>query len=100
MGGKMTLTENEINNKLAEMDGWSLDGKLIWKRFECSNFMGAVDFVNRLAAEAERMNHHPEILISKGNRVTLYLTTHDAGQLTEKDFQLAGKIDTAFGAGN
>ena len=92
----MTFTEKEINDRLAGMEAWSLDGKRIWKRFECKNFMGAVEFVNRLATDAESMNHHPEILISNWNRVTVYLTSHDAGELTEKDFILADKIDVAF----
>ncbi len=92
----MKLSEQAINEQLAEREGWSLEGKQIWKRFECKNFLGAVEFVNRLAKEAEDINHHPDILISNWNRVTIHLTTHSQGELTEIDFLLATKIDKTF----
>ncbi|MCH8126573.1 4a-hydroxytetrahydrobiopterin dehydratase [candidate division KSB1 bacterium] len=92
----MKLTDQAIKEQLAQLEGWSLEGKQIWKRFECKNFLSAVEFVNRLAKEAEDINHHPDILISNWNRVTIHLTTHSQGELTEIDFQLAKKIDKVF----
>lgn len=71
------------------MDGWSLrDGKL-YRRFDFPDFVAAFDFMSRVAPEAERMNHHPEWL-NVYNRVEVWLVTHDAGGITELDFELAG----------
>ncbi len=60
-----------------------------------AGFPDAIAFITRLAFDAERMNHHPEIE-NVWNRVTIRLTTHDADGLTELDFALAAKIDAAF----
>ena len=57
--------------------------------------MKSIDFVNRIARKAQKINHHPDIDI-RFNRVTLKLTTHDAGGLTEKDFSLARQSDKDF----
>lgn len=92
----MLLNEEEIADRLSRHPGWSVDGKHIWKRYECKNFGGAISFVNLLAKEAEEMDHHPDILISNWNRVTIHITTHSADGLTESDFKLATRIDSAF----
>src|SRR6266511_3444930 len=57
------------------------------------NFKGAMDFVNRVADEAEAMDHHPDILIHGWNKVRLSVMTHSEGGLTEKDFKLAERIN-------
>ena len=69
-----------------------LAGKEIRKKFELKDFVRAMGFVNSVALLAEKANHHPDIDI-RWNAVTLTLSTHSAGGLTEKDFVLARKID-------
>jgi 4a-hydroxytetrahydrobiopterin dehydratase len=71
---------------------WTLGNHEITREFVFQNFLKAIEFVNRVAALAEERNHHPDILISY-NKVTLTLSTHKAGGLTEKDFLLAFRID-------
>ena len=87
------LGEEQIESALAGLgDGWSREDKKIVKGFELEHFVGSVDFVNRLTPLAEEMNHHPDLEIS-WNKVTVSITNHSAGGLTEADFELAGKID-------
>ena len=86
------LENGEIETKLEELDGWSREGDSITKEFENGDFKGSVDFVNRLTADAEEMNHHPDLEIS-WSTVKVTLTTHSEGGLTAGDFELAGKID-------
>lgn len=70
----------------------SEDGKAIVRRFEFADFSEAFGFLTRVAIAAEKANHHPEIE-NVWNRVTLTLTTHDSGGLTDKDVSLAATID-------
>ncbi len=86
------LSDQEIDEALVECDGWSRDGNAIVKEFDRGDFAGSVDFVNAIAPGAEEMNHHPDLEIS-WNKVTVSLSTHSEGGLTENDFQLASKID-------
>jgi 4a-hydroxytetrahydrobiopterin dehydratase len=86
------LNDEEIEERLTRLDGWEREGDAIRKRFELDDFKGSVDFVNRLTPEAEDMNHHPDLEIS-WNEVTVRVTTHSEGGLTENDFELAGRID-------
>ena len=87
----MLLTQAEIDEALAALPGWACDGKTLRRTVVFADFPAAVAFVSRLVAPAEAQNHHPDISISY-NRVTLSLTTHDAGGLTAKDFALARAI--------
>jgi 4a-hydroxytetrahydrobiopterin dehydratase len=86
------LNDEEIGERLSGLDGWERDGDAIRRQFSFDDFKGSVDFVNRLTTEAERMNHHPDLEIS-WNEVTVSVTTHSEGGLTENDFQLARRID-------
>ncbi len=86
------LSESEIERKLAELAGWERRGEAIVKRFERGDFVGSVEFVGRLVEPAEAMNHHPDLEISWAT-VTVKLSTHSQGGLTENDFELARKID-------
>ena len=87
------LGEEQIEAALADLgNGWSRDGERIAKEFELKDFVGSVEFVNRIVPEAEGMNHHPDLEIS-WNKVRVSITNHSAGGLTEADFELAGKID-------
>lgn len=86
------LTEAEIKTSLADVPDWSeLEGE-IQRTYQFADFEEAMRFVNRVADEAERTQHHPDILI-RYNKVTLTLSTHDAGGITNKDFDLARSAD-------
>lgn len=85
------LSELEIQRQLNQLSGWTRqDGKL-QRTFEWKNFVEAIAFVNQLVEPSEKLGHHPDILILY-NRVTIVLSTHDAGGLTQKDFELARTI--------
>jgi 4a-hydroxytetrahydrobiopterin dehydratase len=86
------LTDQEISERLGRLAGWEYkDGKLT-KTFRFDDFMGAVDFVNRVANVAESEAHHPDLAVSWG-RVAVDLTTHSAGGVSGKDFKLASLIN-------
>ncbi len=86
------LSENELDETVRAMNGWELkDGKLK-KSFRFSNFVEAFGFMTRIALEAEKMNHHPD-WSNVYNTVTIKLSTHDAGGITDYDVKLANIID-------
>jgi 4a-hydroxytetrahydrobiopterin dehydratase len=87
------LNDEEIEQGLAELDGWERNGEAIERTFQLDDFKGSVDFVNRLTPEAEGMNHHPDLAIS-WNKVTVTITSHSEGGLTQNDFELAKRIAT------
>jgi 4a-hydroxytetrahydrobiopterin dehydratase len=86
------LSQAEIGERMKSAGGWTLENDAIKRQFTFKDFLDAVAFVNRLAPEAERADHHPDILINY-KRVTLTYTTHDSGGLTEKDFAGAAVAD-------
>jgi 4a-hydroxytetrahydrobiopterin dehydratase len=88
------LTPVEIKTALKSVPRWRRKASVISCRFEFRDFVAAMKFVNRVARLAEKAWHHPDIDI-RWNQVTLALTTHDQGGLTEKDFALARKFDAA-----
>ena len=86
------LSADEIENRLGELDGWALrDGKL-HKDYTFDDFVRAFGFMSSVALVAEAMNHHPE-WFNVYNRVSIDLTTHDAGGLSRLDFEFAAKAD-------
>jgi 4a-hydroxytetrahydrobiopterin dehydratase len=85
------LDETEVARRLAALSGWERAGDEIRRTFAFPDFKAALAFVNRVGALAEAMNHHPDIDV-RYSRVTLALTTHDAGGLTARDFELAEKL--------
>lgn len=87
------LTEEQARERLASLKGWDLAGTEIRKLYTFDSFKSAMAFVNRVATLADEMDHHPDALIQY-NKVTLTLMSHDSGGLTERDFRLAGKIDS------
>ena len=87
----MPLTQTEIEQKMSTVPQWQQDGQTITRTFEFENFVEAVDFVDKLVEPAETAGHHPDLAISY-NKVTVSLTSHDAGGLTQKDFALAQTI--------
>jgi 4a-hydroxytetrahydrobiopterin dehydratase len=94
MSGALSIAE--IEQRLAELPGWqragSGDASAIAKTFATGNFLSGLSFVTKVAVLAEKANHHPDVELTYP-RVTLTLTTHDAGGITEKDFALATQID-------
>jgi 4a-hydroxytetrahydrobiopterin dehydratase len=90
------LSDEEIASRLAELEGWELEGKTIVKTFERGDFVGSVRFVDALVEPAEDMGHHPDLSIS-WDKVTVSITTHAAGGLTESDFELAKRIEALAG---
>jgi len=89
----MALSPTEIQGKLRGLPGWELTkGRAIQKKFTFGNFKEALAFVNQVGELAEKSDHHPDITINY-NKVTLNLSTHSAGGLTAKDFDLAGYVE-------
>ena len=86
------LNSSKIKSALGKIPSWKKKGSAISRTFEFKDFPAAIKFVEALAKIAEREQHHPDIDI-RWNKVTLTLTTHDAGGLTEKDFALARQFD-------
>jgi 4a-hydroxytetrahydrobiopterin dehydratase len=86
------LSDEEVKRRLGDLSGWDRDDGAIRKPFKGEDFQSSVDFVNRLTPVAEEMNHHPDLEIS-WNTVTVTITTHSEGGLTENDFELASRID-------
>jgi 4a-hydroxytetrahydrobiopterin dehydratase len=86
------LSDDEISERLEQLDGWARDGDAITKSFDRGDFVGSVKFVDQLVEPAEAMNHHPDLSIS-WSEVKVSITNHAAGGLTATDFELAGKID-------
>jgi len=85
------LTEAEIQALLPRVPGWERRGPELRRTWTFPDFRGAMAFVNRVADLAEAADHHPDIDI-RYSKVTLVLSTHDAGGLTARDFALAEKI--------
>jgi 4a-hydroxytetrahydrobiopterin dehydratase len=86
------LSDEEITDKLDQLEGWERDGGAITKTFDNDDFVGSVKFVDSLVEPAEEMGHHPDLSIS-WSEVKVSLSTHSEGGLTENDFELARKID-------
>ncbi|HUI44055.1 MAG TPA: 4a-hydroxytetrahydrobiopterin dehydratase [Terriglobia bacterium] len=91
-----TLSEAEVRGKLQSLAGWKLASGNLERVFTFESFLPAIAFVNRVAGAAESAGHHPDIAINY-NRVTLALSTHSAGGITQKDFDLAREIDRLQG---
>ncbi|APB34691.1 pterin-4-alpha-carbinolamine dehydratase [Gloeomargarita lithophora Alchichica-D10] len=86
------LTPEEINTQAAGLTGWVVAGNSLKWEHRFVDFLAAMKFVNSLVEPAEQRGHHPDIFISY-NRVVVTLTTHDAGGLTQKDFDLAQQVN-------
>ena len=90
------LDRQQVAERMQKLPEWTLHGDQIEQLLTFANFVDAMIFVNRVAEIAEEEGHHPEIRIVY-NRVTLILSTHDAGGLTEKDFRMARRVDALAG---
>ncbi len=89
----MVLNELQVRQKLEDLPTWITNGQVISHTYQFKNFVQAIDFLNRLVDPAETAGHHPDLEIYY-NKVTVHLTTHDAGGITQKDFDLAYQIHT------
>lgn len=86
------LSSEDVADRLSRLPGWTVEQGKLSKAFAFDDFMGAIDFVNRVAQVAEAAGHHPDLLVSWG-RVVVQLTTHSAGGLTSNDFKVATSIE-------
>ena len=90
------LSAEEIESSLSALKDWKVEGKNLKKHFEFENFAESLEFVNKVGAIAEKMDHHPDIYFGWGYAEFL-ITTHDVGGgLTESDFDLARKIEQLY----
>jgi len=87
------LSKGKIERGLAKLSGWKHDRTALTKEFTLGSFTGAARFIAKIAPIANRMDHHPDLQLYRYKRVKIMLTTHDAGGITQKDFDLAAKID-------
>lgn len=84
----MRLSQIDIDEKLENLPGWSVVNEKLHKEFQFDSFNQAFGFMTRAAMEIEKMNHHPE-WFNVYNRITIELTTHDTGGITDNDVNLA-----------
>jgi 4a-hydroxytetrahydrobiopterin dehydratase len=93
------LTAADVEARLGQLPGWSsadVGGAALTRTFKFDDFKAALSFVNRVGDVAEQLDHHPDVDI-RWNKVTLTLSTHSAGGLTERDFTLAHRISDRVG---
>ena len=86
------LSQRDIGAALHDLPGWTCVGDALTNAFDCKDFDGSIRFVNAIATEANRLNHHPDIAIS-WNTVTIRTWSHDTGGITERDVVLARAIE-------
>ncbi len=86
------LTKNDLADRLATLDGWSGDERAITRTVELPTFLAAIEVVVRVAEVAEALDHHPDMDI-RWRTVTFTCTTHSAGGVTARDFELAHRIN-------
>jgi 4a-hydroxytetrahydrobiopterin dehydratase len=95
----MSLLPHELlHEHLASLPGWRLLGNAIERTYDRKDFNGSIHFVNAVAAAANAADHHPDLSIS-WNRVTVTLSSHDAGGVTDRDLALAKAIDALAAGG-
>lgn len=96
------LGKEEIKKRLAKLNGqsgvWKAGKSRIYANFTLKNFSEALAFAVRIGIEAEKADHHPDILMHGWKKVKITLSTHSEGGVTKKDFGLAEKISTLFRA--
>lgn len=93
MTDRSLLTETELADALNTLPDWEIDENELVKTYVTKNFAQAALFFNAIGLLAEAMDHHPDILVHAYKRVTVRLTTHDRGGITEFDTKLAAQID-------
>ena len=86
------LSDLEIQRALGSLPGWARRGEVLTKTYTFKKFSEGIDFVQRIARAADKMDHHPDIDI-RYTKITCTLQTHDAGGITDDDLTLAGTIE-------
>jgi len=89
------LSDSEIRSALREVSGWTVLAGKLHREFAFADFVHAFGFMTSAAIVAESLGHHPEWL-NVYNRLTVDLTTHDAGGISAKDFELARKLNALY----
>ena len=93
-GGTEPLPRSAVEKLLEDVSGWELiDEHLIRKTVTCKNFLDAIALMHEIAPIAEAQDHHPDLHLTRYKRLTIELSTHAIGGLSENDFILAAKID-------
>lgn len=92
-GGIPSLTKEESEEYLKQINNWILENNSIIKKFKQKNFIEAISFINKIAKVAEEEQHHPDILVYGWNKVKVTMSTHAINGLSENDFIVAAKID-------
>jgi 4a-hydroxytetrahydrobiopterin dehydratase len=90
---RQKLSDLEIQRALGGLSGWSRRGDTLMKTFTFDKFADGIAFVGRVAKVADEMDHHPDIDI-RYTKVTMSLSTHDAGGITQSDLKLAERIES------
>ena len=88
----MLLSDEEIDRRLRDLEGWEREGDAIARSFDRGDFVGSVRFIDAIVEPAEEMGHHPDLEISWAT-VTIRISSHSEGGLTAADFELADRID-------
>lgn len=91
---RQKLSDLEIQRALGSLSGWSRRGDTLTKTFTFEKFADGIAFVDRVAKIADAMDHHPDIDI-RYTKITMSLSTHDAGGITQSDLTLAERIESA-----
>ena len=89
------LNEQELNTRLQQLSGWAVRNEKLHREFKFADFAHAFGFMATAAVLIEKMNHHPE-WFNVYNRVSIDLTTHDAGGITQRDVELARLLDSIY----
>lgn len=92
MSAPVKLSPNELDAALSQLEGWNLENGKLHRQFQFKSFVEAFGFMSSVALVAESMGHHPE-WFNVYNRVTVDLTTHDAGGISSLDIELAKRMD-------
>ncbi len=93
----MLLTEAQVQRALDDLDAWHIESGKLYREFQFSSFVEAFGFMAQVALFAERADHHPE-WFNVYNRVKVWLTSHDAGGITERDVALARQMNAVIEA--
>jgi 4a-hydroxytetrahydrobiopterin dehydratase len=87
------LSEEAISERLLRTPLWQREGVTIVRDLQVEDFAAALALVNLIGEVAEALDHHPDILLHGWNKIRLSVTTHDTGGLTERDFELAARVE-------
>lgn len=90
------LTAEEIKLELVNLKNWNYEDNSIHKNFICKDFLDALALEIKIGVIAEKLDHHPDMLLHSWNKLKVTISTHSEGGITEKDFELAKQIEKLF----